>query len=90
MSRAQTVGTRLSDQIRRAPGQTAAELAVTLFGPGAPASRIQFPLEILVRRGKVCRRDRGGRTTPYRYFPAQERFEAAPPRRSERRHELID
>jgi hypothetical protein len=57
--------------ITKAPGRTAVQPAIAVYGEKSARHRIATSLDTLFARGKVSRRGEGVRLKPYRYYPAR-------------------
>ena len=55
--------------IAKAPGRTAVQLAVAIYGEKSTKHRITWGLDALLKYGEVERRGNGVRNGPYRYYP---------------------
>ena len=55
--------------VARNPGLTEAEIAAALFGDAGYQSRVSNACTNLMRRRRIERGGRGGRSDPFRYFP---------------------
>jgi hypothetical protein len=53
----------------RSPGLTEAEIANALFGKAGYPARVARACMTLLKRRRIERSGRGGRTDPFRYFP---------------------
>lgn len=63
-----TIRERIEHSLVDEPGQTASDLAVLLFDDGRATSRLQFPLAVLLSRGRIRREGDGGLRDPHRYY----------------------
>ncbi|MFC5345593.1 hypothetical protein ACETK8_15040 [Brevundimonas staleyi] len=63
-----TIRERIEHSLSDEPGQTASDLATLLFDDGRATSRLQFPLAVLLSRGRIRREGDGGLRDPHRYF----------------------
>ncbi len=63
-----TIRERIEHCLVEGPGQTASDLAVILFDDGRATSRLQFPLAVLLSRGRIRREGDGGFRDPHRYY----------------------
>ncbi|MXW84973.1 MAG: hypothetical protein F4Z55_03290 [Boseongicola sp. SB0667_bin_21] len=66
---------RLLSLIRERPGLTERELAQSRFGEGAPQQKVNQDCTLLLSRGLVERRGKGGYHDPYRYHAAKSHLE---------------
>jgi hypothetical protein len=55
--------------IKKAPGRTAVQLAIAIYGEKSARQRIMTNLDTLVVIGDAVRRGEGVRQSPYRYYP---------------------
>jgi hypothetical protein len=53
----------------RNPGLTEAEIAAALFGEAGYPARVARACMTLLKRRRIERSGRGGRSDPFRYFP---------------------
>jgi hypothetical protein len=60
---------RLLALIKKHPGLTERELAISLKGPDGYQQQVNQTLRKLRRQGRVVRRGRGGTGDPYRNYP---------------------
>jgi hypothetical protein len=63
-----TIGDVLVFLVQNGPGRTEAELAEAIFGDRAYQQRVNQDCVLLVNRGLIERRGKGGSSDPYRYF----------------------
>jgi hypothetical protein len=63
-----TIRKRIEQSLLDEPGQTASDLAAVLFDDRRASSRLQFPLSVLLSRGRVWREGNGGLRDAHRYF----------------------
>jgi hypothetical protein len=64
-----TVADKVEALVARSPGLTEFEIAAALFGNGSDPNRVSTPCRHLMKRGRIERSGRGGRSDPFRYFP---------------------
>lgn len=55
--------------VQRGPGRTAPQLARAIYGDRGYQQLVNADCQLLVIRGELERRGRGGVTDPYRYYP---------------------
>lgn len=63
-----TIRERIEQILMERPGLTASQMASILFDDGRATSRLQFPLSVLLSRGRVRRDGGGGIGDPHRYW----------------------
>jgi hypothetical protein len=63
--------------IKKAPGRTAVQLGIAIYGEKCAKQRIMTNLDTLVALGEAVRRGGGVRQSPYSYYPA--RLDHEPP-----------
>ena len=57
--------------IEHGPGRTEAQLAEAVFGSKGYQQRVNQDCRLLVDRGEIERRGRGGPSDPYKYYLAK-------------------
>ena len=63
---------RVARLIAKQLGRTQLELTRAIYGPDMLYKRVNVQVRRLIREGKLRREGAGGRSDPYRYFPAPE------------------
>jgi hypothetical protein len=57
--------------IEKGPGRTQVELAKAIHGPSGYQQQVNQDLDLLVSRGLIERRGKGGAAEPYQYYPQE-------------------
>jgi hypothetical protein len=60
---------KVMEAVRRRPGMTELQIAVSLYGAGAVQQQVNHDCRRLVEQGLVERRGGGGRSDPFVYYP---------------------